>query len=82
MGQPVGDQLTLEAPCDTSGQCFQGQLILSLNPQASAVEWPTYLNYDWNGDGSIDNADFPKSIVSFGQFRNSDRIIQWREVFN
>jgi MSHA biogenesis protein MshQ len=82
MGQPVGDQLTLEAPCDTLGQCFQGQLRLSLNPEAIAVEWPTHLNYDWSGDGNIDSDDFPKSIVSFGQFRSNDRIIQWREVFN
>lgn len=81
-GLPVGDQLTLDAPCDVSGECFQGQLQLSLAPAAVGVEWPTHLNYDWNGDGNIDTADFPKSTISFGQFRSNDRIIQWREVFN
>ncbi|MFQ3192115.1 MAG: MSHA biogenesis protein MshQ, partial [Paraglaciecola sp.] len=41
-----------------------------------------YLNYDWDGDGFINSDDFPKSTITFGQFRGSDRIIHWREVFN
>lgn len=82
MGLPIGNQLALNAPCDVNGLCFQGQLELSLDPTAIGVEWPIHLNYDWDGDGNIDTDDFPKSIISFGQFRSNDRIIQWREVFN
>lgn len=75
-GVPVGDQLTLDAP-DTSGK-----LNLWLNPTDEDVTWPAYLNYDWDGDGFINSDDFPKSTITFGQFRGSDRIIHWREVFN
>ncbi|MGS2721186.1 DUF6701 domain-containing protein [Paraglaciecola aestuariivivens] len=80
-GLPVGDQLTLAAPC-SGGTCTQGQLQLSLDPTATNIDWPTHLNYDWNADGKIDTSDFPKAIVSFGQFRGNDKIIQWREVFH
>ncbi|MFT4807201.1 MAG: MSHA biogenesis protein MshQ [Paraglaciecola sp.] len=76
LGVPVGDQLTLDAP-DISGK-----LNLWLNPSNADVTWPAYLNYDWDGDGFINSDDFPKSTITFGQFRGSDRIIHWREVFN
>lgn len=59
-----------------------GELRLSLNPEAADVSWPDYLNFDWDGDGDIDNDDFPSATVTFGQFRGNDKIIQWREVFN
>jgi MSHA biogenesis protein MshQ len=59
-----------------------GEVRLRLSPTASGVVWPTYLNYDWDGDGSIDTNDFPEANVTFGQFRGNDKIIQWREVFN
>jgi MSHA biogenesis protein MshQ len=59
-----------------------GELILQLNPLATPSGWPSYLNYDWNGDNVIDENDFPSATVTFGQFRGNDKIIQWREVFN
>ena len=59
-----------------------GELILQLNPLATPSGWPSYLNYDWNGDNVIDENDFPSATVTFGLFRGNDKIIQWREVFN
>jgi MSHA biogenesis protein MshQ len=81
MGVAVGNQLTLNAPG------AQGQLELSLVPTAIDIEWPSYLNYNWNhtndeDDKTIDSDDYPKATVSFGLFRGNDRIIHWREVFN
>lgn len=82
MGEPVGDQLVLDAP----GLGNVGQFIISLNPDATGVEWPTHLNFNWNTDGDsetvIDSDDFPSATITFGQFRGNDRVIQWREVFN
>jgi MSHA biogenesis protein MshQ len=76
LGVPVGDQLTLDAPN------ISGKLNLWLNPSNADVTWPAYLNYDWDGDGFINSDDFPKSTITFGQFRGNDKIIHWREVFN
>lgn len=79
MGVPVGKQFKLEAP----GAGITGELKIWLNPNDVDVTWPTYLNYDWDGDGFINNInDFPEATVSFGLFRGNDRIIHWREVFN
>lgn len=76
LGVPVGDQLLLDAPN------ISGKLDLWLDPADVDVTWPAYLNYDWDGDGFINIHDFPKSTITFGQFRGNDRIIHWREVFN
>jgi MSHA biogenesis protein MshQ len=35
----------------------KGVVKLQLSPVASGIIWPTYLNYDWNGDGFIDIVD-------------------------
>jgi hypothetical protein len=69
-----------------------GEVLLQLNPQTAPLLWPSYLNFDWNGDGFICNQtsvcgnaypiDYPSAIISFGQFRGNDRVIQWRELFN
>ena len=75
-GVSVGNQFTLEAPDET------GELDIWLDPTATGVTWPTYLNYDWNGDGFINTDDFPEATVNFGLFRGNDKIIHWREVFN
>ena len=75
-GVAVGNQFTLNAPNAT------GELNIWLDPTDLDVTWPTYLNYDWNGDDFINTDDFPKATVSFGLFRGNDRIIHWREVFN
>lgn len=75
-GVAVGNQFTLEAP-DSAGE-----LDIWLDPTATSVTWPTYLNYDWSGDGFINTDDFPQATVTFGLFRGNDRIIHWREVFN
>ncbi len=77
----VGD-LLINAPD------LQGEVLLQLNPVSAPSNWPTYLNYDWSGDGRICNlssctdVDYPSATISFGLFRGNDRIIQWREVFN
>lgn len=76
LGLSVGNQFELNAP-DTAGE-----LNIWLDPTDLDVTWPTYLNYDWNGNGFINTDDFPKATVSFGLFRGNDRIIHWREVFN
>jgi MSHA biogenesis protein MshQ len=75
-GIAVGNQFTLDAPNAT------GEFDIWLDPKAVDAIWPTYLNYDWNGDGVINANDFPKANVSFGLFRGNDKIIHWREVFN
>ena len=62
--------LFLRAP----GQNFTGDIGITLNTNAS-----TWLQYDWDGDGSHDND--PTSVSSFGLYRGDDRIIYWREVF-
>ena len=68
-----------------------GQFILLLNQETvvTGQPWQDFLNYDWNGDGVIDNSvpnladrDRPSGQISFGFFRGNDRIIHWREVFN
>jgi len=41
---------------------------------------PTWLQYDWEDDGSFD--ENPTGLISFGLFRGNDRIISWREVGN
>ena len=72
----VGNQFELNPPGTA------GELNIWLDPTDLDVTWPTYLNYDWNGNGFINTDDFPKATVSFGLFRGNDRIIHWREVFN
>ncbi|MDB4281485.1 hypothetical protein N9872_00740 [Paraglaciecola sp.] len=62
------------------GQGHTGELKLSLVPAASGIVWPAHLNYDWNGDGNIDENDFPSAMINFGLFRGNDKIIQWREL--
>jgi MSHA biogenesis protein MshQ len=59
-----------------------GELELQIDPSNDPTGWSDYLNYDWNADGVIDADDYPNAIISFGQYRGNDRIIQWREVFN
>jgi MSHA biogenesis protein MshQ len=76
MGVPVGKQFKLDAP-NTSGE-----LNLWLDPTDADVTWPTYLNYDWDGNGFINTDDFPEASITFGQFRGNDKIIHWREVLN
>lgn len=79
-GLPVGNQFELDAPGIT------GELELWLDPAHEDVTWPTYLNYNWNNEGTskdvIDSADYPSATITFGQFRGNDKIIHWREVFN
>jgi hypothetical protein len=62
------------------GQGHTGELKLSLVPAASGIVWPAHLNYDWNGDGNIDDNDFPSAMINFGLYRGHDKIIQWREL--
>ncbi|AGH47416.1 LamG domain-containing protein [Paraglaciecola psychrophila] len=59
-----------------------GEVKLQLDPNNDATGWSDYLNYDWNADGFINADDHPEATVTFGQFRGSDRIIHWREMFN
>ncbi len=37
---------------------------------------PSWLLFDWDGNGSHDNA--PAAQVTFGRYRGSDRVIDWR----
>ncbi|MGO4892085.1 DUF6701 domain-containing protein [Flavobacterium sp. W21_SRS_FM6] len=86
-GVPMNNNdFTLSAP----GQV--GEVLLRLNPVLTPLAWPSYLNYDWNADGYICNeastclgsegVDYPNAVITFGQFRGNDRVIQWREIFN
>jgi len=77
-GESGDDDFILSAP----GTGMTGELDIWLDPTNVDVTWPTYLNYDWNGDGIINTDDFPKATATFGLFRGNDRIIHWREVFN
>ena len=56
----------------TPGANNTGDISITLNS-------PTWLKYDWDGDGTHDND--PTGIASFGLYRGDDRIIYWREVF-
>lgn len=70
------------SPVVNAGNGVQGSAWLHVLPQSTANSWDAHLNYDWDGDGDIDNDDFPKALVTFGLFRGNDRMIHWREVFN
>lgn len=78
------------------GSGIIGTAIISLVPDAINVDWPEYLNYDWDENGfictpdklgssvscdSTGELDRPFAAASFGQYRGNDRIIHWREVF-
>ena len=81
-GGSVGEQFMLQDPeAGQNGPGVQGKIRISLDPDASGVDWPNHLNFDWDGDGDIDSNDTPEAIATFGLFRSNDRIIQWREVF-
>ncbi len=60
--------LYLKAP----GQNFTGDIAVTLTS-------PTWLQFDWDGDGNHDND--ATGIASFGLYRGDDRVIYWREVF-
>ncbi|MBI2380304.1 MAG: hypothetical protein HYV16_06095 [Gammaproteobacteria bacterium] len=51
------------------------QVLLDLTNAGNFLPW---LREDWNGDGALDPG--PTATASFGQYRGSDRIIEWREV--
>jgi hypothetical protein len=40
-----------------------------------------WLRYDWNQDGSGDDANLPEARVTFGRARGSDRMIFWQERY-
>lgn len=56
---------------------------LSLAPKGSMgtdrLIWnvATWLNYDWNGDGT---EEAPGALATFGVYRGHDRVIYWHEV--
>ncbi len=50
----------------------QGQMGVIYN----AHDW---LEYDWDNDGNHDND--PGAIVSFGLYKNDERLLHWRESF-
>ncbi len=60
--------LFLKAP----GENFTGDIGITLTS-------PTWLQFDWDGDGNHDND--PSGVSSFGLYRGDDRVIYWREVF-
>lgn len=68
-------------PAVSNGVALRGAVQLSLEPSASGVDWPSYLNVDWNGDGSIDNDDKPSAEAFFGIHRGNDRTIHMREGY-
>ncbi|MDO6515268.1 LamG domain-containing protein [Neptuniibacter sp. 2_MG-2023] len=45
------------------------------------VNLDAWLRYDWNQDGSGDDANLPDAIVTFGRARGSDRMIFWQERY-
>ncbi|WP_416307207.1 DUF6701 domain-containing protein [Neptunicella sp. SCSIO 80796] len=68
-GKPtsLSDSISVAAP----GEGNQLEFPLLMNQ-------PDYLFFDWDGDGTI---QAPSAIITFGQYRGNDRIINWREVF-
>ena len=40
-----------------------------------------WLRYDWNEDGSADDANAQDAIITFGRARGSDRMIFWQERY-
>lgn len=64
----LSDSITIASPGE--GNQLEFPLLL---------EQPDYLFFDWDGDGTIQP---PSAIITFGQYRGNDRIINWREVFN
>jgi len=63
-------ELKIGKPTDGS----QGQIRISYDAT------PTWLKFDWDGDGEFDNN--PTAVATFGIFRGNDRIIYQREVHN
>lgn len=41
---------------------------------------PDWLRFDWDQDGTHDDADLPQATITFGSYRGHDRIINWIEV--
>jgi MSHA biogenesis protein MshQ len=68
--------LTLTAPLFNVGEAgLTAEAPITVN-----LDNYPWLQFDWNGDGTIDGDDtLPVKTVTFGQSRGNDRVIYWRE---
>jgi len=64
----ISNIVTLSSP----GTGNQGNLTLTMSV-------PTWLQYDWDNEGLL--TDDPQALITFGLYRNNDRIIYRGEVF-
>ena len=92
-GELLGNaNFALRGSAAGNGPGVAGVVEVSLDPGVGNPAWAQYMNFDWSGDGFIcsdlalcsgaTGVDGPASIITFGLYRGSDRIIHWREVFH
>lgn len=79
-GLSDSSDFSLGPPVNASGEALRGTVTVGLSP-ATGAPWSSYLNIDWNQDGTIDSNDSPIGIATFGILRGNDRTIHWRETF-
>ena len=79
-GLSDSSDFSLGPPVNASGEALRGSVTVGLSP-ATGAPWSSYLNIDWNQDGTIDSNDSPIGIATFGILRGNDRTIHWRETF-
>src|SRR5690606_26562131 len=49
----------------------------AIETDISLLPW---LQFDWNGDGNYSENQLPPATITFGVYRNHDRILYWREI--
>jgi hypothetical protein len=71
--QPASGDFTLEFSAPGEGNTGYFNLGIS--------NVPNWLRYDWDQNGSADDANMPDALITFGRARGNDRMIFWQERY-